>query len=266
MSKKYQIINSNIDANDDAYNECTIFYLLYIVLFFVIIFIIYKIIFCFSSPKEGFENVFTRTIPKTTSKTTQEIMNNLKQKNDELLNMENTLQNKLLEQSQAIYLSQNFNKVDESSFNDQLLFLLVDFADTRFPEINIDKKKIIDTQTELDIVFAESASMKNFYKPGDIVTANSTFGIGKNEICYRQNNIQIKPTPEFMAKYPECMVCAVEDKSNDVELTDSLGWKNTKTNISKVCLYDPKAKSNSGIPNLTQCKTFCNIETNSKKK
>lgn len=266
MSKKYQIINPNIDTNNT--DECTIFYLLYIVLFFVIVFIIYKIIFCFSSSKEGFANVSTTTIPqtvsnstsKTTSKTQQQIMKDLKQKNTELSNMKNTLQNKLLEQSQAIYLSQNFNKVDPSSFNDQLSYLLVEFADTRFPELNMDKKKVINTQTELDTVLADAANMKNFYKPGEIVTANSTFGIGKNEICYRQNNVPIKPTPEFMEKYPECMVCAVEDEKDDVDLVNTSGWKNTKTNISKVCLYNPKAKPNSGIPNLAQCKTFCNLK------
>ena len=288
MSKNYQIINSNTDTNNT--DECTIFYVLYIVLFFVIVFIVYKIIFCFNSPKEGFANVSTttipqtgtqnasktisktepkialKTLPKTTSKTLpktqQQIMDDLKQKNAELANMKDTLQNKLLEQSQAIYLSQNFNKVDPSSFNDQLSYLLVDFADTRFPEINMDKKKVINTQTELDTVLADAANMKNFYKPGEIVKANSTFGIGKNEICYRQNNIPIKPTPEFMAKYPECMVCAVEDETNNEDLFNTPGWKNTKTNISKVCLYDPKAKPNSGIPNLAQCKTFCNVKMN----
>ena len=271
MGKKYQIINSNTDTNN--IDECTIFYILYIVLFFVIVFIIYKILFCFSSPKEGFANVSTTTIPqngtqnisqtvsKTEPKTQQQIMNDLKQKNAELVNMKDTLQNKLLEQSQAIYLSQNYNKVDPSSFNDQLSYLLVDFADTKFPEINMDEKKVINTQTELDTILADAANMKNFYKPGEIVSANSTFGIGKNEICYRQNNIPIKPTPEFMAKYPECMVCAVEDETNE-NLFNTPGWKNTKTNISKVCLYDPKAKPNSGIPNLAQCKTFCNVKIN----
>lgn len=256
MSKKYQIINSNIDTN--ITDECTFFYLLYIVLFFVIIFIIYKIIFCFSSPKEGFANISTTTNPKTQ----QQIMNDLKQKNTELINMKNTLQNKLLEQSQAIYLSQNFNKVAQSSFNDQLSYLLLEFANTRLPELYMDEKKIINTQTELDTVLAEAANMKNFYKPGDIVTANSTFDIGKNEICYRQNNVPIKPTPEFIDKYPNCMVCAVENEADDIEVKNTSGWTHTKTNISKVCLYDPKAKSNSGIPNLEQCKTFCNIETN----
>ena len=280
MSKKYQIINSNTDT---IYNECTIFYLLYIVLFFVIIFIIYKIIF-FYEKKEGFEvelqkelqNDNMKTIVNNKSnlkifgmdvdldldlnsniKTPQKIMEDLKEKNKELGIIKDTLENKLIEQSQAIYLSQNFNKVDSSSFNDELTYLLVEFADTKFPELDMKDKKIIDTQTELNTVLAEAKEMKNFYKPGDIVNTSSTFGITKDDICYRHNNKPIKPTPEFMKKYPNCMVCAIEDDKN---LTDTQGWKNTKTNISKVCLYDPNSTPKSGIPNLAQCKTFCNIK------
>lgn len=308
MSKKYQIINSNIDSNTSE--ECTIFYILYIVLFFVIVFIIYKIIFCFDSPKEGFENVSTTAdletkISKNKSDYDFEItstinnrpnrpnnrqnnrlnnrpnnrlnnrlnnrqnnrqnnrlndnetLENLTEKNMELKNMRDTLQNKLLEQSQAIYLSQNFDKVDPSSFNDQLSFLLVDFADTRFPEINMDNKKIINNQNELNNVLSEAANMKNFYKPGDIVNQNSTFDITKNDICYRQNDRSIKPTPEFIKKFPNCMVCDIED--DNVDLKNTSGWRNTRTNISKVCLYNPDAKPNSGIPNLKQCQTFCKI-------
>lgn len=263
MSKKYQIINSNIDTNS---NECTIFYLLYIVLFFVIIFIIYKIIFCFGYPKESFENVSTTTTNNTTNNTTnpnstikspQDVMKELEDKNKELNTIKDTLENKLIQQSQAIYLSNNFNKVDSSSFDDQLAYLLVDFADTKLPELDMEGKKIVNTQTELDTVLAEAKNMKNFYKPGDIVNSSSTFGIGKDDICYRHNNKPIKPTPEFMKKYPNCMVCAIEDDKN---LTNTQGWKNTKTNISKVCLYDPNATPKTGTPNLEQCKSFCNIK------
>jgi hypothetical protein len=277
MSKKYQIINSNTDTNSD---ECTIFYILYIVLFFVIIFIIYKIIFCWEKKKEGFQNDSMNAIDKSNLKTLvmdldlnaripdknlisskvntpQQIMEDLKEKNKELKTIKDTLENKLIEQSQAIFLSQNFNKVDSSSFNDNLTYLLVEFADTKFPELDMEDKKIVNTQTELDTVLAEAKGMKNFYKPGDIVQSSSTFGITKDDICYRHNNKPIKPTPEFMKKYPNCMVCAIEDDKN---LTNTQGWKNTKTNISKVCLYDPKATPKTGTPNLAQCKTFCNIK------
>lgn len=279
MSKKYQIINLNTDLNNTS--ECAIFYLLYIVLFFVIVFIIYKIIF-YCEKKEGFKNENVEPIGKTnlkpietdldlksripspnmnmekpSIKTPMQIMEDLKQKNQELSTMKETLQDKLLEQSQAIYLSQNYNRVDPSSFNNQLTYLLVDFADTKFPELDMEEKKLIDTQTELDTVLSKANEMKNFYRPGEIVEADSTFNITKNDICYRQNNKPIKPTPEFIAKYPNCMVCEIE---NDDNLMNTNGWKNTKTNISKVCLYDPKSKPKSGIPNLEQCKSFCNVK------
>jgi len=255
MSKKYQIINSNTDSN--CLDECTIFYILYIVLFFVIIFIIYKIIFGFYQKKEKFENV--SQIPSISSTiTSQEILHDLTEKNKELNTIKDTLENKLIEQSQAIYISNNFNKVDSSSFNDELSYLLVNFSGTKFPEFNMDNKKIINNQKELDIIMTESKNMKNIYIPGDIVTSNSTFNISKDDICYRYNNKPIKPTLEFMTKYPNCMVCAVEDNNN---IKDTLGWKHTKTNISKVCLYDPKATDKTGTPNLAQCKSYCNIKS-----
>lgn len=248
MSKNYEIINSNSNLNNSE--ECKIFYLLYIVLFFVIVFIIYKIVFC-NLNKEKFENIVS-----TSNNSTQETLQYLTEKNKELSTIKDTLHNKLLEQSQAIYLTQNFNKVDSSSFNDELNYLLVDFADTKYPELNMNNKKIINTQSELNTILSEAQNMKNFYKPGDIVQYSSTFGISKDDICYRHNNKQIKPTLEFMKKYPNCMVCSIEDNK---DLKDTLGWKNTKTNISKVCLYDPNATSKSGTPNLQECKTFCNI-------
>lgn len=264
MSKKYQILNSNIESNSKIETdsvECTIFYILYIVLFFVFIFIIYKIIFCFGYPKESFANVLSTTTDtkNKTVKSPIDVLKELTDKNKELTTIKDTLENKLIDQTQAFFLSQNFNKVDSSSFNDQLSYLLVEFADTKLPELDMENKKIINNQTELDTVLAESKNMKNYYSPGDIVDSSSTFSITKDDICYRYKNKTIKPTPEFMKNYPNCMVCAIEDDKN---LTNTQGWKNTKTNISKVCLYDPKASPNSGIPNLSQCKTFCNIESN----
>lgn len=244
MSKKYQI--TNLNQND----ECTIFYLLYIVLFFVIIFIIYKIIFIYNKT-ETFDNlVATKTLSP------EELMQELQSKNMELTNMKNTLQDKLQEQSLAIYLSQNYDKVDSSSFDDELSFLLVDFANTQLPSIDTEGKQIVQTQAELSGVLSEASGMKNFYKPGDIVSSNSTFNIGKNDICYRSNGKPIKPDPTFISQYPNCMVCSVESEDT---LDNSNAWLNTKTNINKVCLFNPKAESNSGIPDLKQCQQFCNI-------
>jgi len=250
MVKKYQIVNSRSDE------DSTIFYLLYIVLILVVIFIIYKIISNFTK-YEGFKVLNNKKLSN------EQVMEELKEKNNELNNLKNTLQNKLEEQTAAIYISQNFNKVDSSSFNDELSFLLADFANTKLPEINLNKKKLLETNSELDVVLSEANQMKNFYKPGDIVTTGSTFGITKNDICYRHNGKTIKPTSEFISKYPNCMVCSVENKNT---LKNSNAWKNTKTNIDKVCLYNPMAETNSGIPNLSQCQNFCGISTDSDSK
>jgi hypothetical protein len=66
----------------------------------------------------------------------------------------------------------------------------------------------------------------------------------------------MKLTKEFKEKYPQCMVCNIV---SDKDLTDSDTWKNTKTNINEVCLFNPNSKKNSGIPNLNQCKKMCNV-------
>ena len=258
MNKKYLIVNSN--SNED----CTIFYLLYIVLIFVIIFIIYKIIFSFSK-RDGFstvESTANLTLPVQNELTPEQVMNNLQIKNDELTNIKNSLQNKLQEQTNAIFMANNYIKVDSSSYNDELSFLLLDFSNIKLPEIDTSTKKMIDTQNELNIVIDEAKHMKNFYKPGEVVTENSTFGITKNNICYRHNGKPIQTTPAFTEQYPNCMVCTVESP-NDVHNTHS--WQHTKTNIDKVCLYNPTATSNSGIPNLDQCGKFCGISNFNKK-
>lgn len=160
-------------------------------------------------------------------------------------------------------MSQNFLKVDESSFNDELNFLLFDFANTKLPEINMDNKKLINTQSEFNEITAEAKTMKNFYKPGDIVNSNSTFDITKNDICYRSNGKPINPDANFVKNYPNCMVCSVENPNT---LENSNAWIHTKTNIKEVCLFNPNAESNSGIANQEQCQKFCNISIGNKSK
>ena len=274
MNKKYEILNSKSE------DDCTIFYILYIVLIFVVIFIIYKIIYNFTyserfnnllelekyngNDNDNLQNIYE---PFTTSNTTSnptlnmthsnEILQELIEKNNQLTNIKNTIQDRLEKQSNAIYISQTYDKVDSSSFDDEMIFLLYEFSNTKFPEIDTDNKKFIQTQPELESVLSEAKLMKNFYKPGDIVTVNSTFGISKNDICHRHNGKLIKPTEEFLQKYPECMVCSVESENN---VYDTNSWKNTKTNIDKVYLYNPAAESNSGIPNISDCQKFCGIK------
>lgn len=276
MNKKYEIIN--LRTKDDN----TIFYVLYIVLIFVIVFIIYKLIYNFI-PQENFytnnyniinknntsdnnyENFQTNnTIPSeniTNNKSSDNklTMESLIQQNKELTQMKDIIQEKLDKQSKAIYISQNYNKVDSSSFDDEMIFLLDDFVNTIFPQIDIDNKKIIKTNSDLESVLNQIKQMKNFYQPGDIVKKNSTFDIDKNNICYRHDGKPIKPTQDLLNKYPECMVCSVEPSDN---VYNSKAWKTTKTNINKVCLFNPTAQKNSGIPNLQDCQKFCAINNN----
>jgi len=186
-------------------------------------------------------------------------MSKLQEKNNELTNIKNTLQNKLEEQSKAIYVSQNYNKVDPSSFNDELSFLLNDFNNIDIPAASFNGYNIIKTQSELNSVLSEASNMKNIYNPGDIVTQPSSFGITQNNICYRNGRQPIIPSKHFLKQYPNCMVCSVE---NPQTLLNSDTWADTKTNISQVCLYNPTAESTSGIPNLQMCQEFCNIPSN----
>jgi ABC-type maltose transport system permease subunit len=244
MNKKYKIVNSN------SYEDYTIFYVLYIVLFFVVIFIIYKIILNFNQ-SESFVN-----IENEKKLSSEQLLLNLQEKNNELNNFKNTLEEKLNQQALAVYVNQNFNKVDSSSFNDELSFLLADFANTTLPEINMKGKYLIQTQSEFNNVLAEANNMKNIYQPGDLVTTNSTFNLTKDDICYRSNGKPIKANQNFMNKYPNCMVCSVEGEKN---LKNTATWNDTRTNINQVCLYNPSAEANSGIPNLEQCQQFCGI-------
>lgn len=251
MTKIYGVRNS---ISDD---DCIIFYLLYIVLFFTIIFLIYKINYNFNKNDsfDNFNNIKKTSLENTKKISLEDTILELQKKNNELSTMKDTIQNKLTEQSSAIYISQNYNKIDSNSFNNELSFL-TKFDNIKFPSIYMDDKKIIKTHDELDNILVEAKGMKNYYKPGDLVTANSTFGVSKHDICYRSNGIPIKPTLEFLSQYPDCMVCSVEDEK---KLYNTNEWNQTKTNISKVCLYNPSAETNSGIPNLKQCNQFCNI-------
>ena len=52
------------------------------------------------------------------------------------------------------------------------------------------------------------------------------------------------------------MVCSVHDKN----FYNTQEWKNTKTNIDKVCLFNDNNKNYPGVPNLEQCKKFCKVD------
>ncbi len=251
---KYEILNSK------SSNDCLIVKFLYIVLFVVVVIIVWK----FSSKYilNQNENFFVQNQENILNMTQQELIEQLEKKNNEISNIKNTVQDALNKQSTAIYIAQNFNKIDSESFDNELNFLLYDFASTKFPIIDLEKYTknghVIENEDDLKNILTDVSKMKNIYNVGDIVKADSSFNITRNDICYKnsENKFNKISTEELIEKYPECMVCEVRSESN---LKNSPSWKNTKTNIKKVCLFNPSAEPNSGIPNLDECKKICQV-------
>jgi hypothetical protein len=165
------------------------------------------------------------------------------------------LEDKIKAQARAYYISSNFDKIDEKSFNG-VNFIANKFNSDGYPQMNLKNYKIVKNQKDLNKIIDTVKTFKNNYKPGDIVTDNSSFNIDKDNICYRTDGKPMELTKEFKQKYPQCMVCNTVDKS-DLEHSDS--WKHTKTNINEVCLFNPESKTDSGILNLAGCKKVCNV-------
>ena len=245
--KKYILVNSNSNQNKD----CKIFYIIYTILILVVVYILYKI-YSFTFFSENFDTSTT-----ISNLTPEQLMTELQSKNEQLNSMKNKLENKLEEQSKAIYLNQNFDKVDESSFNDEINFLTLEFNNTDLSQIDLSTFNVIDTSAKFNNIINEAHAFKNLYNPGDIVNTKSSFNISPDDICYRSNGKQIKSDSNFVKNYPDCMVCKVDDATN---IYDSNSWKNTKTNINQVCLFNTNADANSGIPNMQQCRKLCNVK------
>ena len=239
MNKKYIILNS------DNQNNSTIFYLFYIVIIFATLSL--------------FVNLFSygrqENFADSTTKDNNKILTELETKNKELTLIKTTLENKLKEQSRATYLSSNFNKVDESSFTDEMDFLDIYFENTDLPQIDLNKYTIVTTQNDLDNKIKQASKFVNLYKAGDIVTENSSFNIDKKKICYPDANGNITIDQDFLKTYPDCMACSIND-----DYKDTKSWTNTRTNIDKVCLFNQTAAENSGITTMTDCKNLCKIK------
>ncbi len=244
MNKKYKIINSNMNNEQDCENCLDIF--IYIILFSIVFYLIYKFIF----NRESFEN----TCPENVNYDT---INKLQQQNNELNNFKETVEKKIDKYDRANFLATNYNKVDPISYTKEMDFMYNQFENSDFPTTDLSKYKVISNELELNNLIESVSKFKNFYKPGEIVVSPSSIGIDKNIICYQDKGKLLKTDPEFLAKYPECMVC---DTNNSSDLKNTIGWKNTKTNISEVCLFNPNPEPNSPIPSLTDCKKFCNIK------
>ena len=258
MNKKYNIINSK---------SCnvSIDHFFYIIILLLIIYLVYLIIFNNNLKiNESFSDVLLISPEKIETKkeiaptplTSEQLIVNLKVENEELITLKNKLGSLLEEQSRGLYLSSNYNKVDVNSFNDELDYVNTYFNDTKLPEINISSYNVINNEQKLNTLLNEAKTFKNIYAPGEKVLKSSNFNITKDDICYNRYKGKLAGDKNFIVNYPDCMVCSVND-TNSYEHDNS--WKNTKTNIKEVCLYNPTAETNSGILNYDGCKKICNV-------
>lgn len=248
MNKKYKIINSN-NENDSICNLSILSILIYIILFSIIFYLIYKLIF----QKENFENFVD-----TENNNNQAIIEELKQENKELSEIKSSLENKAKLLDRANFLTNNFDKLNEESGDMLSNDIYSSFAKINIPQVDINNYRIILNQNDLSAVISNLSNYKNFYKPGEIVTMPSSEIIDKNIICYQNKGKVIETDPEFLEKYPQCMVCSVNNSPN---LTETIGWKNTKTNISEVCLFNPDPDVKFPVASLEDCKKMCKINS-----
>lgn len=176
-------------------------------------------------------------------------------KNKELNISKDRLTNKIKDQEREFYISSNFDKIDDESFDD-LHLISRNFNSNGYPQINLKNYKVVENNKQMAQVIDKAQTFKNIYAAGDIVDDNSSFNITRDNICYRTDGKPMKLTKEFKKKYPQCMVCNIIP--ND-DLKDSDSWRNTKTNINEVCLFNPDSENNSGISNLKECKNMCGV-------
>lgn len=294
MNKKYTIVNSGLDGSNLCIDN-----FFYIVIFILAIYLVIQLVSTnykdnFSNYKENFENdisigdgiqlggalSLTAQAPPATSTSPQNIANvtpkvrtttpsenqklTLEQELQEAKTLANalkvtkeTLEENMQKQARSLFLANNFYKVDDGSFNNELTFINDDFVDIRLPESDFKGKVLISTPAQWKDLLAKANSYKNLYKPGDVVIKPSNFNISKDTICYKDYETHLANDPNFKKKYPECMVCSVNP---DEDYKSTKSWKNTQTNIHKVCLFNPNAPNDSTILNYNGCKNLCSIK------
>jgi hypothetical protein len=288
MNKKYTIVNANL--ND---TEFCIDYFFYIVIFILAIYLVIQFMSTnykdnFSNSRENFESASaidsTAQAKAATSTSAQNISNmkvggslsiggsasvaeaqpqvltieqqlqEAKSQNNALKVSRETLEESMKKQARALFLSNNFYRIDDSSFSNEISFINNDFVDIRLPASDFDGKTLIKTQQDWNDLLAKANGYKNLYKVGDIVIKPSEYNISKDTICYKDYETHLSNDPNFKKKYPECMVCSVNP---DEDYRNTKSWKNTKTNIHKVCLFNPNAPANSTILNYDGCRKLC---------
>lgn len=180
-----------------------------------------------------------------------------KAQNKACSNSRKTLEESMKKQARALFLSNNYFRIDDSSFNNEISFVNNDFVDIRLPESDFNGKRLIKTQQEWDNLLATVAQYQNLYKPGDIVLKTAGADVTKDKICYKSWESAMANDPKYKEKYPECMVCSINSETN---YKNSKSWKNTKTNIESVCLFNADPTIQNGVVlNYDQCSKFCKI-------
>ena len=291
MNKKYTIVNTNFGDS-----EFCIDYFFYIVIFILAIYLVIQFMSTnykdnFSNYKENFElinfnnssatsataeatpatsisnqnkinmKVVTKRIFNTTPSegqplTIEQQLQEAKTQNNALKVSKETLEESMRKQARALFLSNNYYKIDNSSFNNEISFINDDFVGIRLPASDFKGKTLISTQAEWNNLISKANEYKNLYKVGDVVIKPSEYNISKDTICYKDYETHLSNDPNFKKKYPECMVCSINP---DSDYKNTKSWKNTKTNIHKVCLFNPNAQPNSTILNYDGCRKLCSI-------
>ena len=189
--------------------------------------------------------------------TIEQQLQEAKTQNNALKMSKETLEESMRKQARALFLANNFYRIDNSSFNNEIKFINDDFVDIRLPESEFTGKTIISTQQEWSGLLAKANEYKNLYKTGDVVIKPSDYNISKDTICYKDYETNLSNDPNFKKKYPECMVCSINP---DTDYKNTKSWINTKTNIHKVCLFNPNASNDSSILNYNGCKNLCSLK------
>ena len=296
MSKKYTIVNTGLDGSNLGIDNFFYIVIFILAIYLVIQFVSTNYRDNFSNHNENFESVSgnwttnnnnsslnataqaspaTSTSPQNIStalgvsiggnavstsenqnlsieqelKNAQSTLNTLKVSKE-------TLEDSMRKQARALYLSNNYYRIDDSSLNNEISFINDDFVDIRLPESDFNGKVLINSKAQWNDVVNKANSYKNLYKPGDVVIKPSEYNISKDTICYKDYETHLANDPNFKKKYPECMVCSVNP---DEDYKNTKSWKNTKTNIHKVCLFNPNAPNDSTILNYNGCKKLCSL-------
>ena len=117
--------NTNENTNENkCYNINKIIYIVYFIILFVIIYFFFIFL-----KKENFDNTNTNNINTLQQK-------KLEHSQKELLKIKDKIKNKIKERDEAIYIKNNFDKINPNSFNIENDFINQYFTNQTFPSID----------------------------------------------------------------------------------------------------------------------------------